>query len=401
MSLANSAYLWSLLGLLIPVAIHLLSRKEGKIIKLGSLRHVHETSTQQFRGIRLNEIFLLVLRCTLIVILSLVLSGLHFNHKKGKWILVETGTEKNKNVQAAVDSLEKQGYEQHKIASVFSSAAGMPAADELNYWSVIQELKNLDLEEAVIFSWTKAEHFRGRRQPVPANLKIIPVQTAEKKIVLGAVQKNDSVIVRTGMSNALLTSFENKIIQSANDTIKATPPRQIKIILVSDPARLHEKQILAAAVRAIDPVAFSSFQIIEKKPAQFSLADSADWVFWMSEDKPPETNSKILQWAPEISTDLIRQTGYKKWVLNRLLTEENALKNNLVLSLASLLTYDSAWQKTARLNDQRILPEAMAWISDKEGQGTFILSPGFPVFLIILFVLLFMIERYLAFQRKQ
>ena len=62
MQSAQPIMLWALAGLSIPIAIHLLSRKEGKVIYLGSLRHLRETSTQQFRGIKLNEILLLVLR---------------------------------------------------------------------------------------------------------------------------------------------------------------------------------------------------------------------------------------------------------------------------------------------------------------------------------------------------
>src|SRR5215510_3306616 len=98
MTLANPVYLWTLLGLAVPIAIHFLSRKEGKVIKLGSIRHVQETSTQQFKGIRLNEIFLLILRCFLIALLVLLVSGLQFNQANGRWILLEKGTEKNKNI---------------------------------------------------------------------------------------------------------------------------------------------------------------------------------------------------------------------------------------------------------------------------------------------------------------
>ena len=39
----------------VPVAIHLLSRKEGKVIKVGSLRHLRETTTRQFRSLKPNE----------------------------------------------------------------------------------------------------------------------------------------------------------------------------------------------------------------------------------------------------------------------------------------------------------------------------------------------------------
>ncbi|NBP69377.1 MAG: hypothetical protein EBU52_11590, partial [Cytophagia bacterium] len=46
---SNPAMLWSLLGISIPIAIHLLSRKEGKVIPLGSIRYLEESPSQQFK----------------------------------------------------------------------------------------------------------------------------------------------------------------------------------------------------------------------------------------------------------------------------------------------------------------------------------------------------------------
>ncbi|MBP9924506.1 MAG: BatA domain-containing protein, partial [Cyclobacteriaceae bacterium] len=65
---AQPIFLWALTALAIPIGIHLLSRKEGKVVKMGSLRHLRETSTQQFKGIKLNELLLLALRCLLIIL---------------------------------------------------------------------------------------------------------------------------------------------------------------------------------------------------------------------------------------------------------------------------------------------------------------------------------------------
>ena len=95
MQLVNPIWLWGLTGLLIPVGIHLLSRREGKIIKIGSIRHLEETNSKQFKSIRLNEFFLLILRCLIITILVLFLSGFHFKslEKSGKWLIVESGLE--------------------------------------------------------------------------------------------------------------------------------------------------------------------------------------------------------------------------------------------------------------------------------------------------------------------
>ena len=109
---AQPVFLWALAGLAVPIGIHLLSRKEGKVLMMGSLRHLRATSTQQFRGIKLNELVLLVLRCLLIVLFIFLLSGFHFGSEHNRrWLVVEPGLETNLAVKKNMDSLTAQGYE--------------------------------------------------------------------------------------------------------------------------------------------------------------------------------------------------------------------------------------------------------------------------------------------------
>ncbi|MEJ0032271.1 MAG: BatA domain-containing protein [Bacteroidota bacterium] len=84
MTFVNPSYLWALASLAIPIAIHLLSRKEGKVIRVGSLRHVEESNTSQFKSIRLNEILLLLLRCLMISLVVLFMSGAQCSGTSGK-----------------------------------------------------------------------------------------------------------------------------------------------------------------------------------------------------------------------------------------------------------------------------------------------------------------------------
>ena len=111
MTFANPSFLWALAGLAVPIAIHLLSRKEGRVIRVGSLRHVEESNTSQFKSIRLNEILLLLLRMLLVILLALFLSGAQCSgpgSKNVKWVVAEQG--------ANVDSLVTKGYELHEMA---------------------------------------------------------------------------------------------------------------------------------------------------------------------------------------------------------------------------------------------------------------------------------------------
>lgn len=402
MKLANPVYLWSLLGLLVPIAIHLLSRKEGKVIPLGSIRHVQETSTRQFRGIRLNEFLLLMLRCALIILLSLMLSGLYFDQKKGKWIVVESGAEKSKHVLEMIDSLEKQGYETHWLSHSFPSFKSSPGSSEGHYGSVLRQLEKQNLEEAVIFSFIKADQFKGRQPAVPSHIKIVPVETSEKEFLLEAIQEKDSVEMRMGKTNSSSTAFYTRRVKHAPDTVRVKQPREITIILVSDAAHAREKNLLRAAIRAIDLATPSSFWVEEKAAAEISTTDSVDWYFWMTNEKPPATTASLLQWNPSLSDQLIEQTGAREWKLTQPLNEEVILKKEFVVTLAALLTADPALQQEAAQYDQRALPESMLTASSEAKETIAQIGlPQLPSFLFLLFLLLLGVERYLSYRKNQ
>src|SRR5437879_2839738 len=162
MTLANPIFLWSLWGLSIPITIHLLSRKEGKIIRIGSIRHIQETSTQQFKGIKLNEILLLLLRCAMISILSLLLSGLQCTGiQKEKWVVVERSLENQPSVKTILDSLQKEGYERHYLEEGLPTIS-TDTISEISYWKLTEHLAAKNLSGAVVFASNRLENFKGK-----------------------------------------------------------------------------------------------------------------------------------------------------------------------------------------------------------------------------------------------
>lgn len=66
--------LWGMLAVAIPVAIHFWYQKRGKTIEWAAMRWLGEQTTLQHRGMRLNEVWLMILRCLVVLLLALVLS---------------------------------------------------------------------------------------------------------------------------------------------------------------------------------------------------------------------------------------------------------------------------------------------------------------------------------------
>lgn len=66
--------LWGMLAVAVPVAIHFWYQKRGKTIEWAAMRWLGEQTTLQHRGVRLNEVWLMLLRCLLVISIALILS---------------------------------------------------------------------------------------------------------------------------------------------------------------------------------------------------------------------------------------------------------------------------------------------------------------------------------------
>ncbi|GAB4031046.1 BatA domain-containing protein [Spirosoma jeollabukense] len=66
--------LWGALAVVVPVVIHFWHQKQGKLLPWAATQWLIEKQQQQSRGLRLDNIFLLVIRCLLLVLLAILLA---------------------------------------------------------------------------------------------------------------------------------------------------------------------------------------------------------------------------------------------------------------------------------------------------------------------------------------
>src|SRR6478735_1525798 len=206
MQFLNPIWLWGLTGLLIPIGIHLLSRKEGKVIRVGSIRHLEETSTRQFRNIRLNELTLLALRCLLITLIVLLLSGLSFNSyntKDTNYVLLEKGMEREPDFQPLIDSLERKGSEVRWLSRGFPLLKDSASLDsKIQYWSLVESLQKEKARQIVVLAYNYVNGFKGKRAGIPENIKWISKSPGPAEFTLNAVRLSpDSVLLRKGKTD--------------------------------------------------------------------------------------------------------------------------------------------------------------------------------------------------------
>jgi hypothetical protein len=73
MELLQPDMLWGTLALAIPVIIHFWYQKKGKVLEWAATQWLADKTRQQHRGLRLDELLLLLIRCLLVIILVLIL----------------------------------------------------------------------------------------------------------------------------------------------------------------------------------------------------------------------------------------------------------------------------------------------------------------------------------------
>jgi hypothetical protein len=74
MQFLQPSLLWGALAVVIPIAIHLWHQRKGKVIAWAATQWLFEKSQQSQRGLRLDQLLLLVLRCLILITLALLLS---------------------------------------------------------------------------------------------------------------------------------------------------------------------------------------------------------------------------------------------------------------------------------------------------------------------------------------
>jgi hypothetical protein len=405
MQFAQPIFLWALAGLSIPIAIHLLSRKEGKVIRLGSLRHLQETSTQKFKGIKLNEILLLALRSLLIILFVLLISGIYWHSENDKrWLVVENGLEKNPIAKKLIDSLTKQGFEQHQLQKGFPTGKLLENAKS-DHWEMVSSLAQFELQQAIVLSYSRSEDFTGIRKAIAKNIQWITFPPDSSNFIAEVIQQMpEQTFIRRGYSSPEQTVFETEIsTKPIADSIKIEKLPVSSILIVSDLSFENDKQIVKSALAAISkklPIELT----VRELPSEKVSNKSSDWLIWLSETAVPKIDSvKVISYSIKSSNQLLELVAENRWTINKRLSIDVALQENLTLQLAAILIPEKEkWNAVAHF-DRRILPDRILFsgTQSNDTKASATLTPPINKYMVLLFLFVLLVERAVAYHRNQ
>ncbi|MCU0327295.1 MAG: BatA domain-containing protein [Spirosomaceae bacterium] len=120
MELLNPVMLWGVFAISIPILLHFWHQKKGKVIEWAAMQWLIEKDLQQSKGIRLDNILLLILRCLLVLLLALILSEpilncLNSSDLSKKIHLVQANALVSDNFRFELEEAQKKGEKIHWI----------------------------------------------------------------------------------------------------------------------------------------------------------------------------------------------------------------------------------------------------------------------------------------------
>ncbi|NDV16543.1 hypothetical protein GO009_10945 [Muricauda sp. TY007] len=381
MVFANPSYLWALLGLLVPVAIHLWSKKEAKTVKIGSIQLLDESNSRQSSSIQLNEWFLLLLRMLIIALVVLLMAGPQWRTKgsqKQITYLVESSIANEASISSVLDSLQedspvfllKNGFPKWEVDADYQADM-----EQANYWQLVQKMDSLRSDSIVVFTQALVKGVRSMR---PATQKKIhwvvmePQETQDRPLL--AVKRDSGVELITASSSGRATKIKKEVLNEgfsiSNDSLRllseepVTIPLKtidtLQINLYVDDGFEREGKYIEASFRALSAFLKQEIIIHKENENEKPASNQVDLNIWLSNEPKNDSEGKWLVYQENpLAKQLIASTNAKNiFHLTSSLNSKNTVAQHLPEQLLSTLDLDNDLKSLVSEVDVRQLDEA-------------------------------------------
>ena len=367
MFFANPMYLWALLGLAVPVAIHLWSKDEGRTIKVGSITNLRESENAQTRTLQLNEWLLLLLRLLVIALLVVILAE-PFAKTKTKnqdlVYLVEPELLEIDTFKTSMDSLAEikavrllqEDFPEYNPADSVKTAA-------TNYWQLAQDFEKLKADSLVVYSQTLLSGFKGKRPEITENVNWVTIDSAQTTAgVVALTQLQDSIEVLEVKSTKEQLRFkksfsEPAVVQNLDTDLEIQAVDTLQVYAFAEDNLQTDLKFLKTGFEALSaylkrPIAITD--IIPNETPQEGI------LIWLSPSDPPEFSGMLLDYQPNaFASDLIVKNS-THFSMTQNLTRKNVVEQHLAEQLLPLLNLYPELDEAVHKYDRRVLADAFA-----------------------------------------
>ena len=382
MFFANPTYLWSLLGVLLPIGIHLWSRRQARTIKVGSIDMLEASDSVRSRAIRPNEWWLLALRVLIVSLLALILAGPRINHaapREGFVYVVEASLLRD---GPPGELMELSG----ELPQIRLLEKGLPvwdpdetppaAAGPPGYWQLVPELNALNADSVLVFTRGYLSGTRSKRPVSQSRIRWIGIEN-EDSLVKPLLARGDAETAElyTIQSQAGKTLFDRRRITTAEgsysiseggDSIRLRGENGISVLPLQSGKPLQVglytgigmeagEIYMEAALRAVSKFMQQEIRIKKGPAVTDSIAAGSDVLLWLSEAPPPPADGTVLYFRPDSLPRGLIEPGLKQghYRLTARLNYENTIEGHLPEQLIQLLFPQTQWEETIRNADRR------------------------------------------------
>jgi len=404
MFFGNPSYLFALAGLLVPLAIHLWSKKEGKVIKVGSIEYFSEEDAKKSSSIRLNELWLLILRMLLLGTLTFILAQLYFKlpiTDSSKALFIDPELRDSEKTSQLIDSLQET-YDVHWFMLGFSSIEETLDTTKAHppYWQLLKMLDNYPAQEMVVVSQSKLTQLFGSRPEINRPISWITInEPGKSEFVAEAIHTDNGYAVINGISTPTSTRF-NKVkwpkldVTDNGQLIQDT----LRVAFQVDQSFEKDSIFIKAALETIQNYTQWPVAIVTN-------VNNANGLIWLSDQPVEKEVDYLLVWHTDtLAAELIQYTpNPKTYHLTHHLTQKDIVDQDFVTTFfQTLRPHISNYQNVTTNHDLRQLDERqlMPVIQQNKVIDNTLGSP-LNNYLWIVLIIIFAGERTLSFIRNQ
>jgi hypothetical protein len=331
----NPAGLWALSAVLVPVAIHLWHKKQGRVVQVGSLRWLKAQQSRKLHSIRLNEPWLLMLRCLIIALAALAFAEPQWEHRghMAPQEVVFISPEVLASQQAinairpTIDSLQQAGYGVKRFEEGFSEIDGLASVSNADIQQIAASIPHETLAQFIaeqtppgssvwLFTSDRRKSWKQQTAVIPASWNWIPVRlSADTTWVQQAwLSGPDTLQVQFGYTDAdsinyTLQAFavpgaqgrigtekaetfqyqkgtDSLYIYSGSTKVLSLANRPLRLQIVHDAERGLEVKYLQPALEAV--LAYKNIWHSLTVSDTLDTSASAAYLFWWSAQPLPQ-----------------------------------------------------------------------------------------------------------------
>jgi hypothetical protein len=345
-TLLNPSALLALLGLLVPVAIHLWNRRPGREVAVGSIRWLAAGANRRLRNLKPEQLWLLLLRAALLAVLAVAIAGPVWRQRQpaSRGIVLLSpeamGLPALSAVWPTIDSLRRRGYTLRWLARDFPrvsgakwraqaanrgtglrDSAGTLEATAGATWARVQQAASaFPSQPLFVVTPTTLRAFQGAHPALPTTVtwQTLPTATTTNWLQSAAL-RGDSLRLVLGRSNENQTAFrlvsvvrpqpgavlrvagigplrlENQKGSQQLQPLSTSPDSAVKAVLLPIPVRTTPLRVIIYSTNDFAPDARVLQAGIRAAatglPMPLALttttqhptpASPPDWLFWLS-----------------------------------------------------------------------------------------------------------------------